>query len=117
MREDLADLRDKAERGEPLTQVEVARLLGLRRQTVHAIERRALSKLKARLGSADERGTPDDMGRPAREQPAVKHPPRPTADRHREQYGVIVLCKDEAEQRALYDRFRAEGLRIRVVVT
>jgi ParB-like chromosome segregation protein Spo0J len=34
---------------------------------------------------------------------------------YREQYGVTVICKSEAEQRALYERLVAEGLTVKVV--
>lgn len=34
---------------------------------------------------------------------------------YREQFGVVVLCDDEANQRAVYDRLRAEGLKLKVV--
>jgi hypothetical protein len=36
---------------------------------------------------------------------------------YKEQYGVIVMCKDEAEQEALYTEFHHRGLNCRVVVT
>lgn len=40
-------------------------------------------------------------------------------DNYQEQFGVIVICRDEAEQRALYERFRDEGLgrEVKVVKT
>lgn len=44
-------------------------------------------------------------------------PGRPKDDRYRQQFGVIVICTGEAEQRRLYERFKAEGLRCKVVVT
>lgn len=34
---------------------------------------------------------------------------------YREQYGVIVICKDEKEQREIYERLLAEGLTLKVV--
>lgn len=36
---------------------------------------------------------------------------------YREQYGVIVVCDDEAQQRAVYERLQAQGLTLKVVVT
>lgn len=42
-------LRARAVRGVPLTQRQVAALLGIRQQTVNAIERRALAKLRRAL--------------------------------------------------------------------
>ena len=32
-------------------------------------------------------------------------------------FGVIVICKDEAEQQAVYEQLKADGLTCRVVVT
>ena len=34
---------------------------------------------------------------------------------YKEQYGVIVLCKDEKQQRAIYERLLAEGLTLKIV--
>lgn len=44
-------------------------------------------------------------------------PDAPAANMYREQYGVIVVCKDEDNQRELYERLTEEGLDCRVVVT
>lgn len=38
-------------------------------------------------------------------------------DNYREQYGVIVLCEDEASQQEVYERLQAEGYECRVVTT
>lgn len=35
--------------------------------------------------------------------------------RYKERFGVIVMCKDEAEHRAVYERLKAEGYRCKVV--
>lgn len=35
--------------------------------------------------------------------------------KYREQYGVIVICKDEAEQRRVYEQLLAKGFTLRVV--
>ncbi len=42
-----------------------------------------------------------------------KQPARPFA--YRPQYGVIVLCEDEAQHRQVYERLRGDGYRCRVV--
>lgn len=34
---------------------------------------------------------------------------------YREQFGVIVMCRDEAEHRAVYERLKAEGYKCKVV--
>lgn len=34
---------------------------------------------------------------------------------YKPQYGVIVICVDEKEQRAIYERLKAEGLTLKVV--
>lgn len=35
--------------------------------------------------------------------------------KYKEQYGVVVICKDEKEQKEIYDRLLAEGLTLKVV--
>ena len=37
------------------------------------------------------------------------------ADAYKEQFGVVVVCKGEAEQKATYERLLAEGLVVKVV--
>ena len=39
------------------------------------------------------------------------------ASKYEEQYGVIVICKDELEQTEVYDRLTADGLNCKVVAT
>ncbi|WP_302849313.1 hypothetical protein [Sinomicrobium kalidii] len=34
---------------------------------------------------------------------------------YREQYGVIVICKDEKHQQELYEKLKKEGLKLKVV--
>lgn len=34
---------------------------------------------------------------------------------YKEQFGVIVLCKNEAEHKAVYERLKAEGYACKVV--
>lgn len=41
----------------------------------------------------------------------------PPESNYSEQYGVIVLCTSEAEQKAMYDRLIGEGLSCKVVTT
>jgi ParB-like chromosome segregation protein Spo0J len=41
----------------------------------------------------------------------------PGEDRYREQYGVIVMCADEAEQQRVYEALHADGYACRVVCT
>lgn len=35
--------------------------------------------------------------------------------KYKEQYAVIVLCKDEREQEEIYNRLKAEGFTLKVV--
>jgi hypothetical protein len=42
--------------------------------------------------------------------------PRPQG-RYKEQYGVIVVCKDEREQRRVYRSLRSQGFVCKVVCT
>lgn len=35
---------------------------------------------------------------------------------YRQQYGIIVICRDDRHQRTLYNRFRREGHACKVVV-
>ena len=37
--------------------------------------------------------------------------------RYKQQYGVICICKDEADQRTVYEKLTGQGLECRVVVT
>ena len=37
------------------------------------------------------------------------------ACKYKEQYGVIVICKDEKEQREIYERLLAQGLTLKIV--
>lgn len=46
---------------------------------------------------------------------AARKPPGRNGYTYRPQYGVIILCDDEADQRARYDALRAQGLRTKVV--
>ena len=34
---------------------------------------------------------------------------------YKELYGVIVICKDEKEQREIYERLLAQGLTLKIV--
>ncbi len=34
---------------------------------------------------------------------------------YKEQYGVIVICSDEEEQKRVYERLLAEGLTLKIV--
>jgi hypothetical protein len=36
---------------------------------------------------------------------------------YREQYGVIVVCDNETQQRAIYEQLHAQGHRLKVVCT
>lgn len=44
-------------------------------------------------------------------------PGRPKANRYRAQYGVIVVCRDEAHQIEVFERLLQQGFKPRVVVT
>jgi hypothetical protein len=37
--------------------------------------------------------------------------------KYREQYGVIVICKDEQDQQSIFNRLKALGRPLRVVTT
>ena len=47
----------------------------------------------------------------------VGSPSRDTGFNYKEQYGVIVMCKDEAEQEKVYNRLTDEGFDCKVVAT
>ena len=34
---------------------------------------------------------------------------------YKQQYAVVVMCKDESEQEAVYNRLKAEGFKLKVV--
>lgn len=44
-------------------------------------------------------------------------PPPPGSSAYQEQYGVIVMCRNETHQKEIFDRLQAEGLECKVVVT
>jgi ParB-like chromosome segregation protein Spo0J len=58
-------------------------------------------------------GFGDDKQEGAEDQPA--EPSRETSFNYKEQYGVIVMCKDEQEQEAVYNRLAEEGYECKVV--
>lgn len=35
--------------------------------------------------------------------------------KYKEQYAVVVICKDETEQETVYNRLHAEGFKLKVV--
>lgn len=41
----------------------------------------------------------------------------PAKGAYRQQYGVIVICRDEAHQRKVYRQLRAAGHTLKVVTT
>jgi len=43
--------------------------------------------------------------------------PETLEGRYKQQYGVICICKDEADQRTVYETLTGQGLECRVVVT
>ena len=44
----------------------------------------------------------------------IELPPEP---KYKEQYGVIILCRDEQEQAEVYERLVKDGLNCKVVAT
>ena len=34
---------------------------------------------------------------------------------YKEQFAVVVMCKDEEDQKSIYDRLKAEGYKLKVV--
>lgn len=34
---------------------------------------------------------------------------------YKQQYGIVVICKDEEEQKTVYERLKAQGLTLKVV--
>lgn len=103
---------------------QVARLMADNRTTElsgHAPARLAdvLSRLRAAGRLKGTGYTGDDV-----DQAIAKATPGPAGrivdqdgDDYAEQYGVIVICRDEAHQRAVYEQLQGEGLRCRVVAT
>jgi len=41
----------------------------------------------------------------------------PAKSAYRQQYGVIVICRDEAHQKRVYRRLKSRGHRLKVVTT
>ncbi|WP_430735223.1 hypothetical protein [Halodesulfovibrio aestuarii] len=48
---------------------------------------------------------------------AAEAPGRPKDTRYKEQFGVIVICKTEAEHKKVYERLYAQGYKCRAVRT
>ncbi|KAF1073415.1 hypothetical protein MKHDV_03612 [Halodesulfovibrio sp. MK-HDV] len=48
---------------------------------------------------------------------APEAPGRPKDTRYKEQFGVIVICKTEAEHKQVYERLYSKGYRCRAVRT
>lgn len=67
----------------------------------------------ARLGG-NMRGSPGS--RATRPTAAVPSALRPTG-RYREQYGVIIICRDERDQQRIYAAMRRAGYTCKVVTT
>ncbi|MFL6864047.1 MAG: ParB/Srx family N-terminal domain-containing protein [Allosphingosinicella sp.] len=67
---------------------------------------------QAALDALAEGGTDGEGGGRTPGDPSL----RDSDFQHVDQYGVIVMCKDEAEQRAIFERLRDEGLSVKVVV-
>lgn len=65
-------------------------------------------------GAEAEAGTAEEETEPGEVDPTEG---LTTEDSYQEQYGVIVLCADAAEQEAIYNRLADEGLMVRGVVT
>ena len=57
------------------------------------------------------------MGKKALPPLPPRPPDRPEKSRYREQYGVIVICRDEVDQKRAYDWLRRFRRPVRVVVT
>jgi len=52
------------------------------------------------------------------EQPGVRRARKKVAERKGppEVYSIVIECKDEAEQRELFERLKGEGVKVRVLV-
>ena len=50
-----------------------------------------------------------------KEKKPTKPAPGKNGFKYKEQYGVIVICQDEAEQSAIYNQLKAMGLKLKVV--
>lgn len=57
---------------------------------------------------------PQQLENPQTEEPQIT---TTTNFNYKEQYGVIVICKDESEQQEVYERLHSEGYECKVVTT
>jgi ParB-like chromosome segregation protein Spo0J len=85
----------------------------------HDLLRLELGHLEARgydlaLTGFDTADLENALAGPAAAADGIEDPP---ASKYSEQYGVIVLCVDEADQKSVFERLKAEGLKVRVVAT
>jgi ParB-like chromosome segregation protein Spo0J len=67
----------------------------------------------------DDLNPPENQKEKQTETPTDKAPPNldPGEDRYQEQYGVIVICKSEAEQQRVFTSLSLEYDHVKVVVT
>lgn len=93
--------------GEELTLEDIAAWCGCRASTIHRIETAALKKAWWTTQNPEARRAILAAMKPTK---AAKKP-----FQYRQQYGLIVVCKDEADQRTKFEHLKKRGLAVRVV--
>lgn len=95
--------------GEALTVEDIAAWCGCAPSTVHRIEQGALKKarwhpqnpaVRRAILAAMKKDTPRTAAKPFQ---------------YRQQHGLIIVCKDETDQRRKFDQLSKRGLTVRVV--
>lgn len=93
--------------GEALTLEDIASWCGCRPSTIHRIETAALKKAWWTTQNPAARRAILAAMKPTK---AAKTP-----FQYRQQYGLIVVCKDETDQRKKFEQLKKRGLAVRVV--
>jgi len=93
--------------GEELTLEDIAAWCDCRPSTIHRIEKAALKKARWHPQNPALR----------RALLAAMKPTQQAAKpfKYRQQYGLIVVCQDEGDQRRKFEQLKKRGLKVRVV--
>lgn len=93
--------------GERLTLEDIAAWCDCPPSTIHRIEQEALKKARWHAQNPALRAA-----LMAAMKPTKKAPP---GFKYRQQYGLIVVCEDEADQKKKFDQLQKRGFKVRVV--
>ena len=97
------------EPGEVMTCEDIAAWCGCAPSTIHRIEKRALEKIVwSAQNPAIRRALMEGMKANSK---AGATPPKP----HKSQFGIIVICESEEDQKTKFASLKKRGLKLKVV--